>query len=203
MPLGSEFITGERELKKLIGDVAQNTINDLSIDVLVDCTPGETWDVSSHGDVEYSAEDNRVKKPTSLKLECIFTDSPPDVKRPVTWREKKDILEGYKESQEVLEINTEYDTYPNMQIVSFTPRRTRSTETALFVTIEFRAVNIIYSETVEVDEKMIPRRKRRKKKNIHANTAKATASTASMGTQQATAATEGSTVWKFFEGMFS
>lgn len=142
-------------------------INDIIIDVLERETPSYAWEISRHPVEGTDVTDSRVKQPTGLTLDCIFTDMQLSATNIITsvlnggfslhtWRDKKEALYTLAESNQVIDVRTPLDLYSNMMIKSITPNQDKTTGSVFAFSIEFERVTTVSSEWGYVDPSDLP-----------------------------------------------
>lgn len=141
---------------------------ELVIDVLESESPEYGFEVTSDP-VECGMEiqDSIFEKPTTLTLDCVFTDFQFSAKiiaasllngLPLlgTWRDKKDSLYRIKDAKQLINISTPLHFYQNHLIESISPNVTATSGNCFRCRIVTRSVNIVASLIGYIDPTLLP-----------------------------------------------
>jgi hypothetical protein len=147
-------------------------LGNIVVDVLVSETPVYDYQVTEHPvEAGLDITDNRVKLPTGLILECIFTDIPFDPRAIaaatqaaiqlqsfplLTWQDKYTALLDLAEKNDIITVYTPLNAYFNMMITSLRMSQNKDTANAAFLTVEMREIRTVASEINIIDSSQLP-----------------------------------------------
>lgn len=168
LPDVANLIKNPSELLERLG-LTPAKINDIVIDVLRSELPTHDFEVTEHPvETGISINDTKIKRPLVVSLDAIFTDAETDAVGVVTkfigtgqdllatWQEKKTAIYELMNSNELITVTTEHDTYPDMLLTSVRPIRERGNTRAWFVQLDFKHISIVSSEVASVSEADLP-----------------------------------------------
>jgi hypothetical protein len=153
-------------------------IGELEVDVLRLETATYDYDVTSRPvELGLDITDARIAKPINLVLEGILADTDFSLTSLAsnvaglisgggfsldTWQDKKDALLTLAGSNEILDITTRLNIYPNMMLMSLRIDQDKDTANACFFRAEFKEIRQVSLLTTFVDDSQIPKKLQRK-----------------------------------------
>lgn len=156
-------IKDPKQLLQELGAVP-STYGDFDLDLIVREAPVYAWEITEYNSASGSTiNDLRRELPVILTVDCVFTDKTYGVMDiasnvlnygasgllPETWRDKyRAFMDVARDSTGTPKpVTTGLDVYPDMVIESVSPVREAAKAGAFFVTVVFKHINLVSSET--------------------------------------------------------
>jgi hypothetical protein len=153
-------------------------IGELQVDVLRIETATYDYDVTERPvELGLDVTDARIAKPIRVVLEGILADTDFSLKALAanlaglltgggfnldTWQDKKDALITLAGSNEMLDIVTPLNIYPNMMMLSLRIDQNKDTSQACFFRAEFKEVRQVSLLTTLIDASQVPKKLQKK-----------------------------------------
>jgi hypothetical protein len=155
-------------------------IGEVEVDVLSIERKGLSWEVTERGvESGFDMATARRKRPVELRIEGWLTDTPLEPGAIGTsllsgegfsfknWEDKKEELEAVADSDELIDIATRLDVYPDMSITNLVVEQTKDSSGGYPFVLEARNLKIFNSAITSIDPSQIPKKLRDKEQSRH------------------------------------